>query len=551
MERRSTGPISDPRLWRWLLALSAVANIAPLYFAGHLPFCDLPEHLAAIATIRHYWDASWGFQRYFVLQGLTHTSYVLYDVVGALLAIPFGSVERANLFLLSLIGLGFPFGLRELLRATHRDERLAVLACPLFWNRALGEGLVNYVASIPVALFGLALAARQSETPTRARAWLLAAVAVVLFYLHASGLVLFVGGAIVFMLFTRLDPPPATRRAGVVRRLARLPRQLVWLAPAIGAALVLLIDSPFVHPEPAREGVHAGVVRFSSNATLLRSLPAWMYDFWRSPADDWACALAWLLFALVLFSSQRQGDDARPVERAAPWVAFFAILLYFTMPNQVGFAFILDLRLAPCVGLLLPLLVRAPRERVMRIAALGMTAVALFVGAHCAWQMREFERDEASSFDRVVRNLPRGKKLVTLIFDRESSRANVGPFLHFGSYYAARFGGVASFSFAEVPHWPIQYRPELAPPKKPTVFWDWNPCLFQNTIDGTYYDFVLTRGELRPFADAPPGPVWRMIGGAREWTLYEKTGESRAAKEGEIDRGPCTLRGKNGASPSY
>jgi hypothetical protein len=298
------------------------------------------------------------------------------------------------------------------------------------------------------------------------------------------------------------------------------------------AALLLLESGAFAYP------ARGGTVRFSPNALLVRSLPGWMYDFWTSPVDDWAGALLISLLAIALVAPSGN-DPLPPAARAAPVVAVVAFALYFAMPNQVGFAFILDMRLAPCVGLLAPLMARAPRERVARAAAAGMTALAFLVGAHGCWQMARFERDEAAPFERVLSHLPRGKKLVSLIFDRESSRTHVGPFLHFGSYYAARYGGVASFSFAEVPHWPVQYRAEVAPPKTPTVFWDWNPCLFRNTIDGPYYDFVLTRGEPRPFADSPPGPVWRTIGGARDWTLYEKTPETRPAVQGVIDRGPC------------
>ena len=57
----------------------------------------------------------------------------------------------------------------------------------------------------------------------------------------------------------------------------------------------------------------------------------------------------------------------------------------------------------------------------------------------------------------------------------------------------ARYGGIAGFSFAEIPHWPVRYRPEVAPPTKPILFWDFDPCLYRNTVDGPYYDYIFVR----------------------------------------------------------
>ena len=136
--------------------------------------------------------------------------------------------------------------------------------------------------------------------------------------------------------------------------------------------------------------------------------------------------------------------------------------------------------------------------------------------------------------------LPFGKRLLTLAFDAESPRTVIPPFLHFGAYYRARYGGIASFSFSELPHWPVRYRPEMAPPRKRVVFWDYAPCLYRNTTDGPAYDFILTRGEQRPFEHPIPGPKWRVIGAAREWHLYERVpGEDEPVPEGFVDRGPC------------
>jgi hypothetical protein len=103
---------------------------------------------------------------------------------------------------------------------------------------------------------------------------------------------------------------------------------------------------------------------------------------------------------------------------------------------------------------------------------------------------------------------------------------------------------VASFSFTELGHWPLQFRPEAAPPAKPP-FWTFSPCLFRNETDGAYYDYVLARGNVDPFRDAPPGPVWRSVDREGEFVLYAKVANAEAALNPPWkveDGGPCTSR---------
>ena len=144
----------------------AAATAVPLWSAAHLPFTDLPQHVSAIATLRHWWDPAWKSQEYFTLE-LGQTQYLLYYLAGAALAFPFGTAERANLVLLSAIAVAYPFSLRSLLRALRADTRLALFGCTLFWSQALLIGFFNYVAAMPLTIWALALALRQTELPSR------------------------------------------------------------------------------------------------------------------------------------------------------------------------------------------------------------------------------------------------------------------------------------------------------------------------------------------------------------------------------------------------
>jgi hypothetical protein len=487
-------------VWRWLLAIGAVANVAALWSGPYLPFTDLPQHAAAIATIRHWADAAWKSQEYFTL-AFGRTQYLLYYLAGALLAFPFGTAERANLVLLSLIAIAFPYSLRSLLRAMRMDERLALFAVPLFWSQSLLIGFFNYLAALPLMLWGLALAVRDAEDPRRRRTVLLAAVAIALFYLHLSA----------FLLFA-----PAALLASLV--IGRKLRAIAWAAPTALLGVVFLAASPVVHP--SRVGWSAPMTTiWETPGDALSNLPGALLDIWPGPGDEWVLLALITAAALIAWPQPRErNEDWHRRALAAAWCAMAAVL-YFAFPLSIGWLWQLNERYAIAFALLAPLLLRPVRGvrgavPLLLVAAAGLACAGLGVR-----HIRAFS-NEAAGFDTLLDAMDPGRRVISLVFVRGSPWAKFNPYLHFGSYYRARKGGVASFSFAELPQSPLRYRPENAPPEKPP-HWEWEPWRFNNDIDGRYYDYVLVRGAAHPFA---PGsqPFWYVRARSGPWTLYAK-----------------------------
>ncbi len=402
--------------------------------------------------------------------------------------------------------------------------------------------MLNFVASIPVCVFGLAFALTQASAATRKRAVLLGFVALCIFYLHLSSFAVFAVGVLLFAVAFEIKK--GRTKESVFARLSRIGRAHAWLGPVVVATVVFVATSPVTHPDVASQGRHAGIVRFYPKLVLLRILPGWMHDFWRSPWDDVFAIAAWVGLAITLVPLTKALPTRTSDARLRLWLTRALLLVgagfYFFFPTQVGFAFILDLRMAPFVGLFAVALARRCTGLQKELAAWVVAAAAMCTSVFNAVQMRAFERDEAAYIDLMLKKLPHGKRMLMLAFDPNSAYTQIPPFLHAGAYYRARYGGIASFSFSELPHWPVRYRPEHAPPAKKIVFWDYAPCLFRNTTDGPAYDFVLTRGERRPFDAAAPGPTWRLIGAAREWRLYERIqGAIIHIPEDYVDRGPC------------
>lgn len=511
-------------LWRWLLVCAGAANVLPLWSARHLPFTDLPQHAAAIATLRHFWDPAWKAQQYFTL-ALSQTQYLLYYLAGALLAVPFGTAERANLVLLSVIGASLPFALRSLLRALRADERLALFAAPLFWSQPLLIGFFNYLAALPLLLWSLALCVRQAEAPARRTALALAAASLGLFYLHLSAFLFFApAAAIATWLLPRPAPSGAAPRAllrALGQALRRLPRRLWWILPSAVAALLFLARSPVMNPGAVGWQAPRRVV-LEDVADALRSLPAALLDIWRGPQDEW-CLLGLLAAAALLaWPGQTVAEEpGQPWRRgiAAAWVAW-AFALYFFFPQTIGWLWQLNERYAIVAALLAPLLLR-PRPSLRGALPLLLVAViAAGAGGIARRKIVAFDR-EAEGFDELIAQAAPGRRLIGLIPEYGSSVAGFAPFLHYASLYRARAGGVASFSFAELPQSPLRYRPEAAPPPKPQG-WEWQPELYRNDVDGEYYDYVLLRGRVRAFDPNAPGPRWHLVGQAGLWQLWSK-----------------------------
>ena len=497
-------------LWRWLLPACALATALPLWLPRYLPFTDLPQHAAMIGTLRHWGDPAWSGPYELALG---QTQYLMYYLLGALLAFPFGTAERANLVLLSAVALALPYSLRALLRAVRADERLALFGATLFWSEALLVGFFNYLAALPVLLWALSLVVRESMAPSRRGQIVLGASALFLFYLHLSAFA-FLGLAAPIALFW------LPREATFAERLRTLPARGIWGLPSLALVAFWLATSPVVHPTAVGFRTPSAPT-WQSPIEAIHTFPDALLDIWKGPQDE-LCLLALLFFgAMLAFPGARPADEpdsTRLRGLAAIWTLLAAVL-FFVTPVQFGWLWALNHRYAIVVALIAPALVR-PRSGLRgALPLLGVAAVAFFAAGTATAQCRAFDK-EVGNFDAVLAKAAPGKRMLGLIYDRGSSVAKFAPFLHFHSYYRARHGGIAEFSFTELPQSPIRYRPGLVPAQRPPS-WEWQPDWFHNETEGAFYDYVLVRGVRDPFQrGGPGGPRFNLIVADGLWRLY-------------------------------
>jgi hypothetical protein len=216
--------------------------------------------------------------------------------------------------------------------------------------------------------------------------------------------------------------------------------------------------------------------------------------------------------------------------------------MYMTIPARIGDAGMLNVRIAPVLALFALLGLRIETHRIARIALGAVVFATLLNAGSSVFEVRRVEREMAGDFDVVLAAMKPGSSVALLNFVKESPRTHDWPYPFAGAYHLAHGGAVASFSFAELPHWSVHYAPGAAPPAH-APFWAFDPCQYRFRSDGEFYDYVLVQGDgMRFERGARFGPELEPVAHAGRFTLYEKSSVGRGEPvDDPIDVGPCAL----------
>lgn len=519
---------------RWLAATIALPTLLFLSLR-YPPATDFPEHVLAIGVLRGLFLGDPAFTAHYEANFAT-SPYLAYHVLGAAIAVLVQSAHLANRILLFAIAVAFPLTFRRVLIAFEADRRLAWFAILPFFSRALSIGFLPYLFSVPLGLWLLARTVEHTRglvAPGASRRSVLSIVelslfATLLFYSHVSSFTIFVPTAALCALALALRQ---TAARALKERAAMAGHALGWLVlPTLAALRFVLVGRLSARPGA---GLDDDAPALMSVERSLHALPLWIFDNYRHRYDDGLSIAYWALFlaaaAYSLFRALR-GKHNVSLLKSIPLLV--AALVYVATPFRVGAASFLNVRLAPIVVLLALIPLRVPPTRwfTRTVGAVSLAGGLMFyVSSYLC------EREEAAGLKEVLAAIPRGAKVVSLNFDRSTRSTHVAPYIYEGSFHTAEHGGSASFSFASLPHWSVHYRADVAPPRH-RPFWVFTPCEFRNRIDGRYFDAVLVRGELNPFATEPAGPAFVKRVQQGHYALYLR--DDTHTFEGP-DRSPC------------
>jgi hypothetical protein len=481
----------------------AILASAPAWIVKHPPMQDLPFHLATIRIIKSFHDPAYGFAHDFALT-LGRTQYVVYYLIGAALAF-FVGVTAANVLLVSTYLGGTVLALRALLRALGRDERLCLLVIPLLVNMMFLYGLFPFLLGIPIMLWALAIAVAHFERPTVKSTIALCVLALTLFFSHIFPFGIFCIG------FAAMFP---WHRPG---------RWLRSLAPAVPAGLTLVWWTFFTDAGRLTRGAatdSAGDTHLPIDAAI-GAIPSWFTNVLRDNSDEVATVALALVVVAAFGLSVGERDTATPGARRFVLLPLACMVLYFVLPQEHGYIWLIAQRFPILFAIVAIPLVRMPRGA----AGTFITVAALSVGAvsivnTCRHFVR-YELEEVGDIDGAIDAMDPGRKVCALIYDKASMVMNNQPFLHFGSYYQVRKGGVVMFTYAGYAHWPVDFLPGHYPPPghgPARLRWEWTPE--QVTIGEIYpyYDYVLTRGN----GFHPPVGTYHIKWHGDRWAVWQR-----------------------------
>src|SRR5450432_2217033 len=172
--------VTDRQLALILGSVLFVVAAWPLTLVDIPPFQDLPNHLAAVAVIRH-------LDHYpeFVFNGYFKTNSALFTwllLVGSVV----GTKAAARLFALLVLAVGALAYPRFVLSLAGRRRMVisAFFVWPMVHNWFVSMGMLDFALSVPLATILLIMLNEQRQRPTKVRAFGIALLALVTWHAH-------------------------------------------------------------------------------------------------------------------------------------------------------------------------------------------------------------------------------------------------------------------------------------------------------------------------------------------------------------------------------
>ena len=489
-----------------LCVLCALMVAVPLWTHRWLPIQDLPQHLATLRVVHeaHFGGPTRGL--YDV--DLSHTQYVLFYVVGDLLACVV-SVRTAGLLMLTAYMVFTIASMFALLKALGRDPRLCLLAVPLLTNSQFLIGLLQFLIGIPLMLYGWSIAIQYLRAPRRRHAIVLAIVAVATFYTHVVIFGVWVIGL------------------GVIAPLASWRRLWRYAMPLAPAGVLLLHWALFTR---GGDFVRNAITSGAENKDLwpfgmsFHEVYRIAFDTYRDSSDEKIFAeAAFIGIVLTVLAQQTRRHDPPKAVSTARWllIPLVCAVLYFRSEGTNGFlGHIRDRFSLLAMFAIIPTL-RMPRGLLGHLGTVAMVVVSVLTAETFNWHCSRFESTEVGDFGQALAHIPPNKRVAGLIYHSESDYFGQNPFLHYVAYYLVESGGAVNFSFAGYPHWVYGYHPhqDALGASPPVFLWEWRPDRIPPREElAASYDYVLTRA---PGFD-PPEDQFAKIWETTQWAVWER-----------------------------
>jgi hypothetical protein len=417
----------EPLFWLAFL-LCAAASLVPIWVVKYPPMVDLPHHAAQVSILRHYNDASFGFDGRYQINWFTPYALAYYVAWIFSLFLP---IIAAMKTVVSLSIVMLPLSFRHLIRESGGDEWWSLLGFPASFGLCFLWGFFNYNFAVPISILCLASGIRYAYHPTRRNSFALLVWSVVTFFAHG----------IAFVMVSAMNTWIVVIYPS--RLLNRFTRYWPVWTPGIFALVWYFMPGQRV-PSVASyiEWNYYGLGRLAEIPVLLLSVDG----------DGHAFRVSLLLFAAVVLGSAGRWTFRHVGVFFIPLAIFFFAPFYF-----LGHSFIYPrLQFFVLAGIFIFLKGGRNFLRTWVSRALIVVLTLVWAGVETA-RFKGFE-GETRDFDEVMKHAQANRSLLTLTFNRNSSFVPAEQFYHFGGWYQAEKGGQLGYSFATLYNPLVQYR---------------------------------------------------------------------------------------------
>lgn len=505
--------LADVVYWGLFLVLAA-ASLVPLWVVRVPPMQDIWQHLALVDVI-HNFDAPGSiYPDYFVLPD-TPKPNLLYYYLTHFLAYATPDLEVANKLVLSLYILGFPPAFLYFLRSFGRSRWLVLFAFPLVYNAMFGYGFVSFLLATPLFFVGIGayrrFVATPAERPDPAHGTLAALAILATFFTHAHLFLLlgFLGGLL--WLMHRRGP------WGTAARLWPFLPALVFFVPWFWVY--------FIERTPSSTGMTFGSFEkffgptFYKPSQILGNFFHYVGDYFRGERDD-ALFIALVLTGLGLMMLRRAPTVPDGEKRKLRYfdleiLTLVLALSVLVLPQHIDAQSIVSLRhILFSVLFLFAWLGFDDAPRRVTIPAVAILVAIDLASVHTTVRgFRDFQR-EIDRYPHLFDKVDGGKRLLKVAYNQESRTVNYGALWQIHFFYPLLKGGITDFQFAQYPHNPIQYRPDMVPPVT-------GPDFLHNNA-WRYYEYILLRKSSQPNIRGCQDSL-DLVSETSDWVLYRVT----------------------------
>lgn len=515
-------------LFATLFGLLSLFALYPFWSVRIPPMQDIWQHLALVDVIHRYDDPDTIYAQYFLLPSSPKPNLIYYYFTH-FLAYLF-PLETANKIVISFYIVGFPLSAVFFFKTFQRSKWLALFSFLFVYNAMFGLGFASFVLGIPVLFVtvGFYRSFLQESNRILLKGIISAFLMVFAFFTHAHIylLLVFICGLLLLMHRDYLW--------GTLYKAWPFLPSLVFFIPWFVVF--------FVEQTPSTSGIKFGTDNsligpfYYKPSQILSTFHKYLMEYQTNEVEEGIFILV-ILVAMILLIFRRTPNIPPKRESQAGWrgkvtyildglgkgrvspvidleiITLFLGLSVFLLPHHIESQAIVSTRhIIFAVFFFFGWLGFDNAPKIIKVLSVVLiVALSCFALGSLTKGFKKFD-EELDNYPSLFERAEIGKRLLKQAYSQDSKYIFHGALWHIHFFYMIEKGGISDVQFAEYPHNPIQYRPNVVPPKPPVDF--------MRSPSWRYFDYILLRKSSSPSIAQVEGEL-EMVSDVTDWVLYK------------------------------